>query len=230
MQTLPLRSRALFLRLFGIFLFVAFTTACSEITSTPTPAPNTQTQAQGAKRIGDFSRILGTVYLRAPILERPNRTSGFLTSSSGYSPERIHNFIYLDTQTEQTLQLLPDNNAIILDHTSFPEPIQDQTKERVITWFLYRVVKNDTNQDNRLSEADTQVLAVSDAGGQDYTELIDGVEGIHGHTLRDPETLLVIYRKDGALLLSSIDLPQRALIQTTELPSFGPDVWLGNSQ
>lgn len=182
---------------------LAFTLLCIILTACDTSNPNTQPQVQApippTKYIGEFSRIPGTLFLRAPIVETSTGTSGFSLSSPSYTSEFAHNYIYLNTQTEQTLQLLPDNTMVILENTGFPERQQDSTDGWVIEWFLYSIVKADTNNDDRLNNNDTKTLAISDSGGRGYTELIDGVVEVHGHTLRDPQTLLVIYRKDGKL-------------------------------
>lgn len=107
-----------------------------------------------------------------------------------------------------------------------PEQPKDESAPWIIQWFLYSIVKGDTDHDRRLTDKDTKTIALSDSGGHGYTELIDGVSQIHGYTLRDPETLMLIYRKDGALFLSRINLPQRVIQQTTALPAFGPDIQL----
>ena len=42
--------------------------------------------------------------------------------------------------------------------------------------------------------------------------------------MKDPSTLLVSYRKEGKSHLARIDLKSREVVQTSEPPSFGPDV------
>ena len=212
----------------GSFLSLVALSACNPVGGELAPAQNAQPAVAEAttKIIGTFSTISGTPYLRAPLIEVAERSSGFSLSSSTYSAPQASNYVYLNLETEQTQQLLPDNDAIILENIALPEPSSNDTSDWVIEWFLYRIVKEDSNDDDRFSEEDLQIIALSDAGGQGYTELIDGVNQLHGRALRDPQTLLVIYRKDNALWLSEIDLPQRAVVATTELPSFGDDVRL----
>lgn len=185
---------------------------------TPTPAPT--------KALGGFAPIRGTDYLVAPILRdvTARASSGFSMSSPGYTPETTHNLIFLNQRDETIRQLLPTNDQVFVYRESFPEQ-RDEDEEAVpIAWFLYGVVAADTNDDGQLDQGDRLTLAVSDVGGQGYTEVLADVETVLGTTQRDPNTLLVIVRQDDAYQLARIDLPSRTLANLTPFPPLGPDV------
>lgn len=201
--------------------------------ATPTPAPD--------KEVGPFDLIRGTDYLRAPIVRAPRASGGGL-SSSGYTPSTTHNFVFVDRRDETIQQLLPTNDAVIIFNTGLPEaaaPVASGTTSidaatdpahgngPPIQWFLYSIVPTDTNNDGRFSQDDLQTLALSDVDGTGYTPVITDVATIHGYTLTDRQTLLVIYRQGrqgGKLRLARIDLPTRAIITTTAFPPLGADV------
>ena len=151
-------------------------------------------------------------------------SSGFLlSSSSGYTPASTHN-IFLNQRDETIRQLLPTNDQVLVYRESFPEQRDDDEKPLPVAWFLYGVVATDTNGDTQLDQEDRQTLAISDAGGMGYTEVLTNVETILGTTLRDPTTLLIIVRQGGTYQLARIDLPSRTLANLTPFPSLGPDV------
>jgi hypothetical protein len=184
---------------------------------TPTPVP---------KALGAFSPIRGTDYLVAPILRdaAARATGSFSLSSPGYTPETTHNLIFLNQRDETIHQLVPTNDQVFVYRESFPEQREEDEEVVPVAWFLYGVVAADTNDDGQLDQGDRLTLAVSDGGGQGYTELLANVETVLGTTLRDPSTLLVIVRQGEAYQLARIDLPSRTLANLTPFPPLGPDV------
>jgi hypothetical protein len=201
------------------------------LSSQAAPAPT----AGGAltvvpKVVGAFDRITDTDYLVAPIeadTEQERSSFSFnLSSGSGYNAPGIYNYVFVNRLDETVQQLIPTNDFVILQQTGFPER-WGTVGERdfpPLAWFLYSVVKADTNGDKELARGDRFTLVVADVGGRGYTELIDDVEAVLGATLRDPRTLVVIYRAKGGIQLARLDLPGRRVLATTPLPSFGPDV------
>jgi hypothetical protein len=185
---------------------------------TPTPAPT--------KVLGAFAPIHGTDYLVAPIVRdaTAREEGGFSLSSPGYTPATTHNLIFVNQRDETIRQLLPTNDQVLVYRESFPEQREDDEEPLPITWFLYGIVAADTNGDEQLDQGDRQTLAISDAGGVGYTEVLSDVEIVLGTTLRDPSTLLVIVRQGGAYQLARIDLPSRTLANLTPFPPLGPDV------
>ena len=76
----------------------------------------------------------------------------------------------------------------------------------------------DSNEDGRLDAQDKQTLAVSDANGQNFTELISDVEEILGRERLDDENLLLIYKTNGNIIAATVKITEKKIIQSKELP------------
>lgn len=199
---------------------------CTMRSANPNVAPEAEAPPPPAKALGAFTPVRGTDYLVAPIVRdaAARETSGFSFSSPGYTPATTHNLVFLNQRDETIRLLLSANDQVILYQRTFPEPREEEEAPPPVAWLLYGVVAADTNGDGQLDREDHQTLAISDAGGIGYTEVLADVEEILGTTLRDPNTLLVIVRQGGAYQLARIDLPGRALANLTPFPPLGPDV------
>jgi hypothetical protein len=182
-----------------------------------TPAPDT-------KQLGDFTLIAGTDYSIAPI--SPTGDDGgsweLLDSRGGYSYE-VYNYVFFNIQSETFHTLLPDNKAVILYKNELA-CFCEQGEDYQILWLVYGVAKIDTNQDGALNYRDRFSIAISDSGGNGYAELISDVEEVLSQISKDENTLLVIYRSGGKNYLARINIPERSVAATSELPSFGEDV------
>ena len=182
--------------------------------------------AQPDKELGNFEPVPGRPFLVAPIVDRPDgyagRGSGSF-SSSNYS-QLPRNYVFLDTAHETFQRLLPSNGWRVLAKNGFPGKNGPETAPEPTEWFVYDIVKADTNKDGQLSYGDALTIAVSDAAGRDYTELLSDVEQVHSTSLREPSTLLVVYRSQARSWIARVDLKTRQVESTTELPSFGPEV------
>jgi hypothetical protein len=99
-----------------------------------------------------------------------------------------------------------------------------ETGSSALKWWLYYVVKADTNGDKQLSGQDQFTLAMSDLGGQNYTELIPVVDEALGQFMKSETILLFFYRLGEKKYYAKIDLTSRSVLATTEYPSFGADV------
>jgi hypothetical protein len=189
--------------------------------------------ADAPRSLERFNRVPGTPFLMAAIRsvagDRRSSLSSLGSYSSGISP--THNYIFLNVENQSFRRLLPTNDYFICECVSLPEaldgaPVRDAVNRgRLdVRWWLFDVVKQDTDRDGDLDGDDLRTLAVSDAGGSGYTELIGGIREHYGRALRDPDTLVVVYESAGAKRVSLIDLPKRAVISTASFPDLGPDV------
>jgi len=109
------------------------------------------------------------------------------------------------------------NDYWISETISFPETRESNQKSEPVQWFLYFVVKEDTDGDKKLTYKDNRVVAVSDAAGMGFTELITDVEEVFGQAIRDSNTLFVLYRSKSKKNVARIDLPNRKVVSTNEL-------------
>jgi hypothetical protein len=182
------------------------------------------------KTLGDFRSIDGTDYLISIVSGSPDETNIYdeLFSSGrwyggGYGYNQ-YNIVFLDITTETVYPLLPSNDYEIISMEGFPKPIPvfDQSTPAQpkipIAWWLFSIVKSDTNQDGDFSALDKQTLSIADVGGKGYTEIISEVDDILGTVFKKGDILLVIYRSNDRNYLARIDLPARQVNSTEELP------------
>ncbi len=181
-----------------------------------------------AKVVGSFYPIEGTHYQLATISTSQNESGrGYDLSnlfSYGRSDYSVYNYVFLDVDTETAYALLPTNDNAILSIQGYPTPSPAEPlagEKTPVAWWLYTLVKQDTNQDDQLSYLDKQTLAISDVGGKGYTEIIPNVDQVLGNVLKNETILLIIYSSDHKNYLAHIDLPGRVVTKTTELPDFG---------
>jgi hypothetical protein len=190
------------------------------VNGTPVPAK---------KMLGAFYPIEGTHYQLASIAtdkgESSNRGYDFSQLFSyGRSDYSVYNYVFLDVDGEKVHALLPTNENAILSIQGYPTPNANQEPKIVVAWWLYTIVKEDTNKDEQLSYPDKKTLAISDVGGDGYTEIIADVDQVLGDAFKAGDVLLIIYRAKGKNFLAHVDLAARKVTTTTELPSFGEDV------
>ena len=209
--------------IFGIF--VIGLTACmpprsaETINGTPVPVKKT---------LGSFYPIEGTHYQLASIsTDQGESGRGADLSrlfSYGRSDYSVYNYVFLDVDGETVHALLPTNQNVILSIEGYPVSKTDDLTKVPVAWWLYTIVKEDTNQDQQLSYLDRKTLAVSDVAGNGYTEIITGVDQILADVFKDGNVLLIVYRANGKNFLAHVDLAARKVTSTSELPSFGEDV------
>jgi hypothetical protein len=131
--------------------------------------------------------------------------------------------VFLNSADESTLTLLPTNDHLFVATLSLPEKREGDKEPFKVEWFLYGLVKSDTDGDKELTDKDRRSICVSDAGGVGFKEVVEDVDQVYGHSLVDSDNLLVIYRKASKKYLTRISLPKREIVSTKELPSFGVD-------
>jgi hypothetical protein len=194
--------------------------------------PNSATQDEELveKTLGEFRSIAGTNYLIASVTGSESNTNIYdeLFSSGrwygrGYGFSQ-YNLVFLDAATETVYPLLDTNEYEIVSMDGFPKPVYELNENKPpeqkepIAWWLFSIIKSDTDQDNDLTSLDKQTLSVADVGGKGYTEIIADVDNLLGTAYKDNDTLLVIYRSNGKNYLAHVDLPSRQVSSTEELP------------
>ena len=184
----------------------------------PVNAPPLARANPNAKRkLGNFRPVNGTGYLVAPILSEGKSEY----SSSSYESGNTHNHVFFNVAEESTLMLLPTNDQLLVATTSLPEKRESDKEFPTTQWFLYNIIKTDTDGDKEFTFKDRRSLAVSDAGGAGFKEVITDVEQMLGQTLHDANTLIIIYRKNMKNYSARVDLPGRQVVSEKEMPPFG---------
>lgn len=197
-----------------VFSTICLSLAAGACRSSSVTAPDGGLKANaGAKRaLGTFTPVRGTAYLMAPITSQGE--GEYL--KGGY--DNVHNHVFFNTVDESTHTLLPSDDYWITETRGLPEKREEAGQQSpVIQWFLYFLVKFDTDGDRKLTYRDNRTLAVSDAGGEGFAEIISDIEQVYGQALRDDKTLLVFYRTKSTKYVARIDLPNKRIVSTKEL-------------
>jgi len=184
--------------------------------------PVSGTAEPAKKELSQFSKITGTNILVAGVYQGENRSGLDFSLSSGrdYS-YNVYNYIFFDMDSDQFHALLPANEYVILNKIG--QPVFD-IGGNPIKWWLYSIVKSDTDQDKQLTNRDKFTVSMSDVGGHDYVELIPDVDQALGQFMKSDTVLLFFYIQNDKKYYAKVDLQSRSVVATTEYPSFGPDV------
>ena len=221
-----------------VLMLVLFTTACiPDIAREVSPAAveSASTPVPVEKSLSSFNPIQGTSYLMAGIIPKPATRETSLNPfqwinsslSSGYSPYFTYNYVFFNVNTEAYHRLLPTNEYVINQTTGFPQLVYDPANPDqpapVVEFWVYGVVKADSNADGFLDYRDKFTAAISDVGGNGYTELIENVDAVLSQYYKDNLNLFIIYTASEKNFIAKINPSTRELVSTTEM-DLGEDV------
>lgn len=187
------------------------------------------------KTLSTFNPIQGTDYLMAGIvpieLTRDASLNPFewISSSgySGYSAYATYNYVFFNTQTEEYHRLLPDNNSIIFQTAGFPQLVYDPNDPEkpapVIEFWMFNIIKADTNGDGYFDYRDKLTIGIADVSGANYTELIANVDAIQSQYYKDTSNFFIIYNVNEKNFIAKVNPITRAIVSTTEM-DLGEDV------
>lgn len=218
----------------GILLAV---TACLPTVVNRNPSENSgpaPTPQPVEKILSTFTPIKGTDYLMAGIITAPATRESSLNplewiNSSSYSSSSsgTYNYVFFNLSTEENKRLLPTNDYVIYQTSGFPalqyDPANPDQPAPTVEWWVYSIVKKNTNTDGYLGYGDKLTISISDVGGNGYTELIDNVDNILGQIYQNSSTLFIMYNSDQKNYIAKISPSTREIISTTEL-DLGEDV------
>lgn len=186
------------------------------------------------KTLSTFNPIQGTDYLMAGIVPvevtRESSNPFEWINSSGYSSYSTYatfNYVFFNTQTEEYRRLLPDNNSVIIQTAGFPQPAYDSDDPdkpaTVIEFWIFNVVKADSNADGYFDYRDKITVGIADVSGMGFTELIQNVDAIQSQYYKDPSSFFVIYNVNDKNFIAKINPVTRAVVSTVEM-DLGEDV------
>jgi hypothetical protein len=202
-------------------------------TSSSQPSPSISATLPTPKvNLGQFVLIPGTDYLHAPVVVSGDRKSANPFDyeseySSKGSMEEIRNYVFVNRNNLATVKLLPDNNARLMTMEEIGQAIPkkgkiDRSLEPIALpqskslWLL--AIPKDTNNDQKLTTADRQEIALADVSGENYTVLIkdiDRISLIHQRTL---DRRLVFYRSNNRHFVADVNIATRQAT-VKELPA-----------
>jgi hypothetical protein len=166
--------------------------------------------------LGDFDRLDGTDYLIAPV----HSTQTYQASYYEKGTSAVRNYLFVNGLDKSSRWLVPHNSYLFLSkHEGLIYP---STGERYVDWIRYEVIKEDTNRDERMTRDDQRTIAISYPTGEGYLELLSGIDQVLGYEMRDANHLLIFYLTDGTNYLSEIDIANRLVTVTEELPKIEP--------
>jgi hypothetical protein len=192
---------------------------------------NAEDKAEKKKYVlGEFSKISGTDYLSAPVYTDAagkGRIEAVFSASDEYSGGKgvkgggslVNNYVFVNQKDLSSRKLLPDNKAVILDEKQYGESSRNtdvpakenlQAKPKNIKSVLYRVVKADTNGDKVVDGQDKKTIAIADADGDNYKELVPGMDRILNIHNPSKDQQVVFYQTGGDFFAASIDIPGRS--------------------
>jgi hypothetical protein len=169
---------------------------------------------------GKFAGIEGTNFLIAPLVSEQEYSNFGYGSMKEQKNKAVRNYLFLNSLNQTTHWLLPNNEVLFLSD----ELISDRKRKAEdvepspISGIFYQLINADSNNDGRLDAQDKQTIAFSDANGQNFTELITGVEEILGRERLDDDNLLLIYKTKGSTVAATLKISEKKIIQSKELP------------
>lgn len=167
--------------------------------------------------LGHLTQIRGTPFVMIPLKSEQNYDQSYY----GKASSSARNYLFIHSKTNQKKWLLSSNDYLISDFELLTE--QDfRSQEQQIRAILYRVVKQDSNQDQRLTVQDQQTIALSLPSGANYREIIADIDLFVGHHLVDENTLLLVYQKQGIGYSANVSLDGFELSHQEELPAINP--------
>jgi hypothetical protein len=215
------------LTILSISLPLIVLTGCLASPKQPAPGgtpPVTQKEAEKQKvlnrrSLAPFTILEGTPYKLGAVVESEGKDRGFLSGSSssykGDSYGKQFNYIFLNTQTKESVKLLPKSNLLFtrLEKIGKKNEKGEFTKIDAI-W--YEVVKpGQKNSEDRPKST----IATSTVSGTNYTELIPQVDRILNIFQPSTTKILMVYELNKKYFIAELDLDDRKVIETKELPN-----------
>lgn len=162
--------------------------------------------------LSSFERLEGTDYLFSPLLGEQSYRQDYYDKGA----TSVRNYLFVNIN-DRSAQYLFSHNRFLLLRTEkiLVDLTQDQEK---VTALWYEIVQNDTNQDQRLTEMDEKVIALSDVSGNNYREVLS-VDVVLGSYQKDDNNLLLFYESNQKNWVTEINVMTRKAIVPTELPT-----------
>lgn len=179
-------------------------------------APGTELPSPKKLYLDAFQPLTGTAYIIAAIQAESSDRSGF--SSSSYGLPSATNYLFVNTDTLAGSRLVPTNQWRFLQSERLGQR-RRSGEVAVVQALWYLVVKTDTDGDKQLTDRDRQVVALSDATGKNYTEVISQIDRLLGSNRKGDSILQVFYVSSGKNLVSEINFQTRKVVRTEALPA-----------
>ncbi len=173
--------------------------------------------------LGTLTKIDGTDFSMIPLLsdqDHAKSSSGEFSGSSSGPGNCVNNMLFINIVNNNSKWLFNTNKYIILNSELISE-YESCQNNRIVRAVLYVVVRKDTNGDKKISYDDKMDIAVSTCGGDDYKEIVTGIDNFIGHQAIDKDKLFIAYKKQGAGHSAIVSLGDFSLINQKSFPALG---------
>ncbi|PIU67745.1 MAG: hypothetical protein COS84_03740 [Armatimonadetes bacterium CG07_land_8_20_14_0_80_40_9] len=150
-----------------------------------------------------------------------NSDQSYAQSYYSKSSSSARNYLFINSKDNEKHWLFGTNKYLVSDVALLSEKDydSDSSKVRVI---LYRIVKNDTNGDKRLTDDDLLTVGLSLPSGKGYKEILDGIDVFVGQRLISKDILLIVFQRKGVGFSANVNLLGFTISNETELPKVSP--------
>lgn len=176
---------------------------------------NSEEEVKESFRLGRLRHISGTESSMLPLM---SDQSFSLNYSGNKSTASTRNILFSNIRTSSNHWLLPTNDFLITEYKMVNENNDWDSDKNVITIFYY-LVKEDSNNDKRLTSEDNLTLALSSPDGKIYKEVLSNVDSILGYELIDTSTVAVVFNRNNLGYVSYISLVDFSVTKEIALPS-----------
>lgn len=163
--------------------------------------------------LGHLAKIPGSPYLMIPL----NSDQHYAQSYYNKSASSVRNYLFINGHTNAQHWLFETNRYLISDVDLLSEKPYG-AEDREIRAILYKIVKDDSNGDNRLTEQDLQTIGLSLPDGKGYQEILKSIDFFIGHQILDKQRLLILFQRQGVGFSVNVDLTSLTMTQETQLP------------
>ena len=168
-------------------------------------------------QLGYMSTIQGSPYVMIPL----NSDQSYAQSYYSKSSSSARNYLFINSLNNEKHWLFQSSQYLIAD-TEFLSEKEYGSKDREVQAILYRIVKSDTNNDQRLTNDDLQTVSLSLPNGKGYTEILNGIDLFVGNRLIDKDTMLIVFQRKGKGFSANVNLSDFTISNETELPKVSP--------
>jgi hypothetical protein len=171
-------------------------------------------------RLGPFEKASAAGYMVAPVYS----AQSYSVSLYGKEATAVRNYLFVNLQDMSSRWLVPNNDRLIVAMERLAidgKVVGWNDEEKPVKWLVFHVVASDTDGDKRLTDRDRKTIAVANADGSQYAEVLRNVDTILGETWTTGDNLLVVYSADGKNLVAEISLAGRTVSVTKDLPKLG---------
>lgn len=163
-----------------------------------------------------FTILEGTPYKVSAVVESESKDSSFLSSSSSYKGgSKQFNYIFLNTQTKESMKLLPKSDFLFtrLEKIGKKNEKGSFTKIEAIWYQLVKQAQKNSEEGSK------STISTSTVSGTNYTELIPQVDRVLNTFQPSATKILMVYELNKKYFIAELDLAQRKVIETKELPN-----------